>query len=89
MLSKPLLWVSMQAGHSVEVMLSMYAKWIKGATEVDLAAIRLAMQGRPLSRRQDSEETSPVSEMSGTSADLLRRNPLESPEFGTSAAGYF
>jgi integrase len=40
MLDKNLLWVAKQHGHSVEVMLSMYAAWIEGATESRLAAIK-------------------------------------------------
>ena len=47
MLGKNLLWVVKQHGHSVEVMLRMYAAWIEGATEADIQAIRNAMDGRP------------------------------------------
>jgi hypothetical protein len=47
MLGKNLLWVAKQHGHSVEVMLRMYAAWIEGATEADIPAIRNAMDGRP------------------------------------------
>ena len=47
MLAKNLLWVAKQHGHSVEVMLRMYAAWIEGATEADIQAIRDAMDGRP------------------------------------------
>jgi integrase len=47
MLGKNLLWVAKQHGHSVEVMLRMYAAWIEGATEADIQAIRNAMDARP------------------------------------------
>jgi hypothetical protein len=46
MLGKNLLWVAKQHGHSVEVMLRMYAAWIEGATEADIQAIRNAMDAR-------------------------------------------
>jgi integrase len=42
-LGKNLLWVAKQHGHSVEVMLRMYAAWLEGATEVDIHAIKKAM----------------------------------------------
>ncbi len=37
MLGKNLLWVAKQHGHSVEVMLRMYAAWLEGATEADIS----------------------------------------------------
>jgi hypothetical protein len=39
MLGKNLLWIAKQHGHSVEVMLRMYAAWLEGATESDIHAI--------------------------------------------------
>ncbi len=48
MLGKNLLWVAKQHGHSVEVMLRMYAAWLEGATEADIHAIKQAMQMRPV-----------------------------------------
>jgi hypothetical protein len=50
MTGKNLLWVAEQNGHSVEVMLRMYAKWLKGSTEADIEAIRQAMNARHESR---------------------------------------
>jgi integrase len=47
MLGKNLLWVAKQHGHSVEVMLRMYAAWIEGATEADIQTIRNALVARP------------------------------------------
>jgi hypothetical protein len=44
MLGKNLLWVAKQHGHSVEVMLRMYAAWLEGATEADIHAIKKAME---------------------------------------------
>jgi integrase len=49
MLGKYLLWVAKQHGHSVEVMLRMYAAWLEGATESDIHAIKQAMERRPRS----------------------------------------
>jgi hypothetical protein len=43
MIGKNLLWVAEQHGHSAAVMLKVYAKWMKGATEKDVEAIRVAM----------------------------------------------
>src|SRR5271168_2183330 len=50
MLGKNLLWVAKQHGHSVEVMLRMYAAWLDGATESDVHAIKQAMEGTPAAR---------------------------------------
>jgi hypothetical protein len=52
MLGKNLLWVAKQHGHSVEVMLRMYAAWLDGATEVDIHAIKQAMEKRPATRAE-------------------------------------
>jgi hypothetical protein len=51
MLGKNLLWVAKQHGHSVEVMLRMYAAWIEGATDADIQMIQQAMDPRPLTFR--------------------------------------
>jgi hypothetical protein len=50
MLGKNLLWAAKQHGHSVEVMLRMYAAWLEGATESDIHAIKRAMEKRPAAR---------------------------------------
>jgi hypothetical protein len=50
MLGKNLLWVAKQHGHSVEVMLRMYAAWLDGATAADIQAIKQAMGKRPAAR---------------------------------------
>jgi hypothetical protein len=47
MLGKNLLWVAKQHGHSVEVMLRMYAAWLEGATDADIDAIKVALERRP------------------------------------------
>jgi hypothetical protein len=47
MIGKNLLWTAEQHGHSVQVMLNVYAAWLKGASERDLEAIKQAMQSRP------------------------------------------
>ena len=43
MLGKNPLWVADQHGHRIATMLSVYAAWIQGARECDIAAIRRAM----------------------------------------------
>jgi integrase len=48
MLGKNLLWVAKQHGHSVDVMLPMYAAWLEGATEADIHSIKKAMEKDPL-----------------------------------------
>ena len=50
MLGKKLLWVAKQHGHSVEVMLRMYAAWLDGATEANIHAIKKSMDKRPDAR---------------------------------------
>ncbi len=50
MLGKNLLWVAKQHGHSVEVMLRMYAAWLEGATDFDIHAIKQAMERSPYAR---------------------------------------
>ena len=47
MLGKNLLWVAKQHGHSVEVMLRMYAAWLEGATDADIHAIKKATEKGP------------------------------------------
>jgi len=47
MLSKNLLWVAKQHGHSVQTMLDVYATWIDGSQPEDIDAIRRAMEARP------------------------------------------
>jgi integrase len=43
MIGKNLLWVAEMHGHSPAVMLKTYAKWLKGATDEDIQAIKIAM----------------------------------------------
>jgi hypothetical protein len=52
MLGKNLLWVAKQHGHSVEVMLRMYAAWLEGATDADIHAIKKAMEKTPVARAE-------------------------------------
>ena len=42
MMGKNFLWVAEQHGHSPEVMLKTYAKWMRGTTEKDFDATRCA-----------------------------------------------
>ena len=74
MLGKNLLWVAKQHGHSVEVMLRMYAAWIEGATDADIQTIKQAIEAGPAAR-------------TGTPrGKKIVINPLLSPEFGSSSA---
>jgi hypothetical protein len=43
MLGKNPLWVARQHGHRIATMLSVYAAWVEGTRECDLAALRRAM----------------------------------------------
>jgi hypothetical protein len=76
MTGRNLLWVAKQHGHSVQVMLTMYAAWLEGATETDIQAIKAAMQSR------GTRIASPLDVPRGAGP----RSPLQSPEFGTSLA---
>ncbi len=90
MLGKNLLWVAKQHGHSVEVMLRMYAAWLEGATESDIQAIKQAMQIRPVRTLPDaraaiSAAISPVNAAQNHAQQIVIR-PLKSPEFGSRLA---
>lgn len=47
MINKNLLKLAQEDGHSVQTMLTTYAAWIKGATDVDIALITQAMEPPP------------------------------------------
>jgi integrase len=85
MLGKNLLWVAKQHGHSVEVMLRMYAAWLDGATESDIHAIKQAMERRPAARVAIPDQRAATSTVNaGTNrARLIVISPPESPEFGS------
>jgi len=88
MLGKNLLWVAKQHGHSVEVMLRMYAAWLEGATEADIHAIKQAMERRPAARAAIPDQRAAITAVNaGTNrTKLIVIRPLESPEFGSSLA---
>jgi hypothetical protein len=88
MLGKNLLWVAKQHGHSVEVMLRMYAAWLDGATESDIHAIKQAMERRPAARVAIPDQRAAISTVNaGTNrARLIVIRPPESPEFGSRLA---
>jgi integrase len=44
MIGKNLMWCARQHGHSVQVMLEMYGRWIEGSTDADIEAIRESMR---------------------------------------------
>ena len=43
MIGKNLLWIAQNHGHSPAVMLKVYAKWLSGSTDKDVAKISAAM----------------------------------------------
>jgi integrase len=85
MLGKNLLWVAKQHGHSVEVMLRMYAAWLEGATESDVHAIKNAMEKRspPRAAIPDSRAAISAVNFAGIRAQQIVICPLNSPEFGS------
>ncbi len=86
MLGKNLLWVAKRHGHSVEVMLRMYAAWLEGATDSDIHAIKQAMQIRPVRMPPDARAAiSPVNAAKNRLKQIVIRPP-KSPEFGRSLA---
>src|ERR1700734_3136149 len=88
MLGKKLLWVAKQHGHSVEVMLRMYAAWLEGATEADIRAIKRSMEKRPDARAAFLDSRTAVSAVNTVSNRVTQIviRPLKSPEFGSGLA---
>jgi hypothetical protein len=72
MVGKNPLWVAKQHGHSVHVMLDVYAAWTEGAKDPDITAIKQAMQSRPNLESGRTPTTTLI--------------PLQPPEFGTDLA---
>ena len=87
-LRKNLLWVAKQHGHSIEVMLRMYAAWLDGTTEADIQSIKQAMEKRPAARPALFDSRTAISAINaGTNYPrLIVIRPPESPEFGSSLA---
>ena len=83
-----LLWVAKQHGHSVEVMLRMYAAWLDGATTADIQAIKQAMQKRPVAGTAILNSRAAISSANAATnrARLIVIRPPESPEFGSRLA---
>ena len=73
MLGKPLLCVTQQAGHSVEVMLRMYTKWLQGATAADIDALRRFMEGTKPKLRAEAIAAA-------ASADQVTHRRLQPPD---------
>ena len=88
MLGKNLLWVAKQHGHSVEVMLRMYAAWLEGATDADIQAIKQAMEKRPAARVAFLDSRIAISAINAATNRIpqIVIRPLKSPEFGSSLA---
>jgi hypothetical protein len=76
MLGKNLLWVARQHGHSVEVMLRMYAAWIEGATDADIQATEQAMDAGPAAR---ARAATLAARTATQSTKKIVINPLLSP----------
>ena len=88
MLGKNLLWVAKQHGHSVKVMLRMYAAWLEGATESDIHAIKQAMEKLPAARAVFLDARAAISAVN-TVENRVKQiviRPLGSPEFGSRLA---
>jgi hypothetical protein len=88
MLGKNLLWVAKQHGHSVEVMLRMYAAWLEGATDSDIHAIKQTVEKRSGARAAFQDSRAAISSVNAATnrARLMVIRPLKSPEFGSSLA---
>jgi hypothetical protein len=87
-MTKNLLWVAKQHGHSVEVMLRMYAAWLDGATDTDIYAIKQAMERRPAASAAVLNSRAAISSVNAATnrARLIVLRPPESPEFGSRLA---
>jgi hypothetical protein len=88
MLGKNLLWVAKQHGHSVEVMLRMYAAWLDRATAADIQAIKQAMEKTPAAGAAILKSHAAISSVDAATnrARLIVIRPPESPEFGSRLA---
>jgi len=88
MLGKNLLWVAKPHGHSVEVMLRLYAAWLDGRTESDIHAIKEAMEKRPVARTAIPDARAVIFAVNAAKnrVELIVIRPLKSPEFGSSLA---
>lgn len=88
MLGKNLLWVAKQHGHSVEVMLRMYAAWLDGATDSDIHAIRQALERRPAAHVAIPDQRAAITAVNEAinRTKLIVIRPLQSAEFGSSLA---
>jgi hypothetical protein len=80
--------VAKQHGHSVEVMLRMYAAWLDGTTAADFQTIKQAMEKRPATRVTTLNSRAAISAVNTVSNRLTQivMRPLKSAEFGSSLA---
>ena len=76
---KNLLWVAKQHGHSVEVMLRMYAAWLDGATDSDIHAIKQAMERRPAARAAFLDSRTAISAIN-TATNRVTQIVIRPPE---------
>jgi hypothetical protein len=88
MLGKNLLSVAKQHGHSVEVMLRMYAAWLEGATDSDIHAIKQATEKTPFARAEFFTSRTAISALNAATNRVTQIviRLLKSPEFGSSLA---
>lgn len=56
MIGKNIGWIAEQLGNSIEVMTERYGRWIKGATESEVAKIQEAIRGKPTALRLSTRE---------------------------------
>jgi hypothetical protein len=80
--------VIQQHGHSVEVMLGMYAARLEGATELDIQAIKQAMEKGPAARAAFLDARAAISAVNAAKnrVEQFVIRPLKSPEFSSSLA---
>ena len=85
MLGRNLLWVAKQHGHSVEVMLRMYAAWLEGTTQADIDAIKESMERRAGTRVAIPDQRAAIAAANPGKdfPKLIVIRPPESPEFGS------
>jgi integrase len=83
MIGKNPLWVAKQHGHSVQTMLEVYAKWLDGAKEADIEAIKRAMEASPTAsiRVADSTGVIPL-EVADAKHAVIVEPALESAALG-------
>jgi hypothetical protein len=65
MIGKNLMWCARQHGHSAQVMLEMYGRWIDGSTDADIEAIKQSMRAEATSEQVHGAPTVPADPRAG------------------------